>query len=82
MSKENEIKRFKKYSVSKKYNDHEFNIIYGIFCTYRSRGGLLTFHEFASIPFKRDQGNIGDESGVWNKYIRNKLAHEWDAIKH
>lgn len=65
------------------YTDSQFNLIKDIFCTYYNRGGILQFRKFANIPIKKDAGNITIEHGEWNKYIRNKLANEWDdLIKH
>lgn len=78
--KDNEIRRFKNYSVSKNYTDNEFNIIYDLFCTYRSRGGELNFSDFAWIPIKCNPGNLEDEQGIWVKYIRNKLSTDWNNI--
>ena len=79
--KDNEIKRFKNYSVSKNYTDNEFNIIYDLFCTYRSRGGELNFSDFAWIPIKHNPGNnIDNEQGIWVKYIRQHLADNWNNI--
>ena len=79
--KDREIKRFKRYNASQYYTDNEFNIIYDVFCTYRSRGGILNFGEFAYIPIKHNPGNdIEYESGIWNKYIRNRLADNWNNI--
>ena len=78
--RDNEIKRFKNYSVSKNYTDIEFNIIYDLFCTYRSRGGELNFCDFAWIPIKCNPGNLEDEQGIWVKYIRQHLADNWNNI--
>lgn len=73
--KDNEIKRFRKYEASQNYTDNEFNIIYDLFCTYRSRGGILNFSEFAWIPIKKDPGkNLDQEQGIWTKYIREHLS--------
>ena len=62
------------------YTDSQFNLIKDIFCTYYNRGGILNFSEFAHIPINKNPGDITNERGEWTKYIRNKMAHEWDAM--
>ena len=75
MSREYEIKQCKKCSASKNYTDETFNRIYDIFVTYRSRGGILNFSEFAWIPIKKDPGNnLDQETTMWTKYIREYIS--------
>lgn len=64
------------------YTEAQFNLIKDTFCTYRNRNGKLSFTDFAMIPINKDEGDITNERGYWTKYIRNKLAHEWDEIKY
>ena len=63
------------------YTDAQFNLIKDIFCTYYNRDGVLPFKEFAMIPLTHDPGDITNETGEWAKYIRNKMAHEWNSMK-
>ena len=70
-----EYKNFKKYEVAKHYCESTFERIYEIFCTYRNRGGILNFSDFAYIPVKKDPGkNLDQETGIWTKGIRTSLA--------
>lgn len=65
------------------YTESQFDLIKDIFCTYYNRDGILRFAQFAMIPIKKDPGDITNERGEWTKFIRSKLAHEWDdIIKH
>ena len=52
MRKDTELKRLKKYKVASHYSDKTFEALYEIFVTYRNRGGILNFSEFAWIPIK------------------------------
>ena len=63
------------------YTDAQFDLIKDIFCTYHNRGGVLQFGRFAMIPISKDPGNMTKERGEWTKFIRHKLAYEWDSIK-
>ena len=70
-----EYKMFKTYEVAKHYADKTFEALYEIFYTYRNRGGILNFSDFAYIPIKKNPGkNLDQEPGVWTKGIRNSLA--------
>ena len=70
-----EYKMFKTYEVAKHYADKTFEALYEIFCTYRNRGGILPFNEFAYIPIKKNPGeNLDQEPEFWTKGIRNSLA--------
>ena len=70
-----ELKHFKTYEVAKHYANTTFEVLYEIFCTYRNRGGILNFSDFANIPIKKDPGkNLEDEPGFWTKGIRTSLA--------
>ena len=73
--KKEELKKFKALEVAKHYSNPTFEYLYDIFCTYRNRGGILNFSDFASIPIKKDPGkNLDQEPGFWPKGIRNSLA--------
>ena len=70
-----ELKKFKALEVAKHYSNPTFEYMYDIFCTYRNRGGILNFSDFANIPIKKDPGkNLDQETGVWTKGIRTSLA--------
>ena len=70
-----EYKNFKTYDVAKHYCDSTFKHLYEIFCTYRNRGGILNFSDFAYIPIKKNPGkNLDQEPGLWTKGIRTNLA--------
>ena len=62
------------------YTDSQFNLIKDIFCTYFNRGGILQFGKFAMIPINRNPGDITREHGEWTKYIRERLAYEWNSL--
>lgn len=62
------------------YTDAQFNLIKDIFCTYFNRGGILTFRNFAMIPINKDPGNMTNEHGEWTRFIRNRLAYEWNSL--
>jgi hypothetical protein len=62
------------------YTESQFNLIKDIFITYHNRGGVLPFVDFAMIPIKKDVWNIEKERGAWCRYIRRKLANEWNDI--
>ena len=64
------------------YTDAQFDLIKDIFCTYYNRNGTLSFADFAMIPINKDEGDMTNERGEWTKFIRHKLAHEWDDITH
>ena len=73
--KKEELKNFKALEVAQHYSNPTFEHMYDIFCTYRNRGGILPFSEFAYIPIKKDPGkNLDQEHGIWTKGIRNNLA--------
>ena len=75
MRKDTELKQLKKYKVASHYSDSTFRALYEIFVTYRNRGGILSFTDFANIPIKKDPGeNLEDEPGYWTKGIRTSLA--------
>ena len=76
MRKNTELERFKQYRVARNYSEYTFEHLYKIFCTYRDRGGILPFKEFALIPIARDLGDITNEPGTWPKYIRKRLAEQ------
>lgn len=70
-----EYKTFKTYEVAKHYCDSTFKHLYEIFRTYRNRGGILDFSDFAYIPIKKNPGkNLDQEPGLWTKGIRTSLA--------
>ena len=62
------------------YTEAQFNLIKDTFCTYHNRNGALSFEAFAMIPINKDAGDMSNERGFWTKFIRDKLAHEWDDI--
>ena len=64
------------------YTNGEFNLIKDTYCRYHNRNGTLSFADFAMIPINKDEGDMTNERGEWTKYIRHKLAHEWDEIKY
>ena len=77
MRKSTELKQFKQYRVAKHYSEHTLERLYKIFCTYRDRGGILNFNDFAKIPINRDPGeNLEAEPATWPKYIRDRLAEQ------
>ena len=77
MRKNTELKQFKQYRVAQHYSEHTFERLYKIFCTYRDRGGILNFSEFAYIPINKNPGcNLEAEPGTWPKYTRERLAEQ------
>ena len=75
MRKNTELQQFKQYRVARNYSEYMFERLYKIFCTYRDRGGILNFNEFAMIPINKNPGhNLESEPGTWPKYIRERLA--------
>ena len=76
MRKNTELERFKQYRVARNYSEYMFEHLYKIFCTYRDRGGILNFNEFASIPINKNPGDMTNERGEWTKYIRKRLAEQ------
>lgn len=63
------------------YTDAQLQLMRELFATYINRGGVLQWETFVTIPMNCDEGDLSCEKGSWTKYIRTKLAHEWDAIK-
>ena len=63
------------------YTEPQLETIKDIYNTYNNRGGELEFTPFAMIPINKDPGDMNNEHGEWTKFIRNRLAHEWDAMK-
>ena len=63
------------------YTEPQLDTIKDIYNTYNNRGGELEFAPFAMIPINKDPGDTSNEHGEWTKFIRNKLAHEWDSMK-
>ena len=63
------------------YSEPQREMIQDIYNTYDNRGGELGFTPFAMIPINKDPGDMTDEHGEWTKFIRNRLAHEWDSMK-
>ena len=63
------------------YTAPQFDTIKDIYNTYDNRGGELEFTPFAMIPINKDPGDMTNEDGEWTKFIRNRLAHEWDSMK-
>ena len=78
--KNTELERFKQYRVASYYSEYALECLYKIFCTYRDRGGMLKFSEFAYIPINKNPGDMTNEHGEWTKFVRNKMAHEWDSM--
>ena len=77
MRKNTELERFKQYRVARNYSEYTFERLYKIFCTYRDRGGILNFNEFAYIPINKNPGrDLEAEPGTWPKYIRVHLAEQ------
>ena len=64
------------------YADSQFDSLKEIFVTYHNRGGRLHFREFAKIPISRDPGDITRERGEWTKFIRKRMAYDWNALAH
>ena len=63
------------------YTEAQLDTIKDIYNTYNNRGGELQFTPFAMIPINKDPGDMNNENGEWTKFIRNRLAHEWDSMK-
>ena len=63
------------------YTDSQLKTLKDIYNTYDNRGGELEFKHFAMIPINKDPGDMTGEHGEWTKFIRNRLAHEWDSMK-
>lgn len=63
------------------YTEPQLDVIKDIYNTYDIRGGELEFTPFAMIPINKDPGDMTHEHGEWTKFIRNRLAHEWDSMK-
>ena len=63
------------------YTEPQLDTIKDIYNTYDNRGGELEFTPFAMIPINKDPGDMTNEHGEWTKFIRNRLAHEWDSMK-
>lgn len=63
------------------YTEPQLDTLKDIYNTYDNRGGELEFMPFAMIPINKDPGDMTNEHGEWTKFIRNRLAHEWDAMK-
>ena len=63
------------------YTEPQLETIKDIYNTYDNRGGELEFTPFAMIPINKDPGDMTHEHGEWTKFIRNRLAHEWDSMK-
>ena len=63
------------------YTEPQLETIKDIYNTYDNRGGELEFTPFAMIPINKDPGDMTNEHGEWTKFIRNRLAHEWDSMK-
>lgn len=63
------------------YSESQLDTLKDIYNTYNNRGGELEFTPFAMIPINKDPGDMNNEHGEWTKFIRNRLAHEWDSIK-
>ena len=63
------------------YTAPQLDTIKDIYNTYNNRGGELEFTPFAMIPINKDPGDMNNERGEWTKFIRNRLAHEWNSMK-
>lgn len=63
------------------YTEQQLDTIKDIYITYDNRGGELEFTPFAMIPINKNPGDMTHERGEWTKFIRNKLAYEWDSMK-
>ena len=63
------------------YTETQLDTIKDIYNTYNNRGGELEFTPFAMIPINEDPGDMNNEHGEWTKFIRNRLAREWDSMK-
>ena len=63
------------------YTGPQLETIKDIYNTYNNRGGELEFAPFAMIPINKDPGDMASEHGEWTKFIRNRLAHEWESMK-
>ena len=63
------------------YTESQLDTLKDIYNTYNNRGGELEFTPFAMIPINKDPGDMNNEHGEWTKFIRNRLAHEWDAMR-
>ena len=63
------------------YTEPQLDTLKDIYNTYDNRGGELEFTPFAMIPINKDPGDMTNEHGEWAKFIRNRLAHEWSAMK-
>ena len=63
------------------YTEPQLETIKDIYNTYDNRGGELEFTPFAMIAINKDPGNMTNEHGEWTKFIRNRLAYEWDSMK-
>lgn len=63
------------------YTESQLETIKDIYNTYDNRGGELEFTPFAMIAINKDPGDMTNERGEWTKFIRNRLAHEWESMK-
>lgn len=63
------------------YTEPQLDTLKDIYNTYDNRGGELGFMSFAMIPINKDPGDMTNEHGEWTKFIRNRLAHEWESMK-
>ena len=63
------------------YTEPQLETIKDIYNTYDNRGGELEFTPFAMIPINKDPGDMTNEHGEWTKFIRNRLAREWESMK-
>lgn len=63
------------------YTESQLELLKDLYLTYRNRGGVLSFAQFALIPVNKNPGDMTNERGEWTKFIRQKLAYEWDKIK-
>lgn len=63
------------------YTETQVQLLHDLFTTYQNRGGVLRWTSFVAIPMDHDEGDMTNERGEWTKYIRGRLAHDWDSIK-
>lgn len=63
------------------YTEPQLETMKDIYNTYDNRGGELEFTHFAMIPINKDPGDMANEHGEWTKFIRNRLAHEWELMR-
>lgn len=58
------------------YTDDELKCLWDIYLTYKQRGGCLYWTRFAMIPLTHKNSDVLCDTGMWTKYIRERLAEQ------